>query len=187
MTATNLFDLNGRTPFEIALGFTPDISELVEFGWYQWICYHDPVHPDRNNLGRWLGPAHNVGQGLAYYILNANAEVIVRSTVSSIEDDDIAPMDLGERQKEFTDRVESLIGNFRHATLQRSIQKPEGMKDIYSDLFDLTLGDTDEVQFQHYDEKGRPVSKPEVEEIILHDVPNNELNDKWINTSVPIP
>ena len=31
MTATDLFDLNGRTPFEAVLGYTPDISELVEF------------------------------------------------------------------------------------------------------------------------------------------------------------
>ena len=35
------------------------------------------------------------------------------------------------------------------------------MKDIYSNLFDLTLGDTNELQFQHYDEDGNPVSKPE--------------------------
>ena len=187
MTATNLFDLNGRTPFETVLGFTPDISELVEFSWYQWIWYHDPVHPDRDNLGRWLGPAHNVGQGLAYYILNINAEVIVRSSVSSIESDDIRPMDLEERQKEFSDRVESLIGNYRHATLQRSTQKPEGMKDIYCDLFDLTSGDTDEIQFQYYDDNGNPVTKPEADEIIMYDAPNAELNDKWINASVPLP
>ena len=101
MTATNLFDLNNRTPFETVLGFTPDISELVEFGWYQWVWYHDPVHPDKDNLGRWLGPAHNIGQGLAYYILNHNAEVVVRSTVSGIKDDYISPMDLESRQKEF--------------------------------------------------------------------------------------
>ena len=66
MTATSMFDLNGRTPFETVLGFTPDISELVEFDWYQWVWYHDTVSPHKDQLGRWLGPAHNVGQGLAY-------------------------------------------------------------------------------------------------------------------------
>ena len=158
MTATNLFDLNGRTPFETVLGFTPDISELVEFGWYQWVWYHDAVHPDKDNLGRWLGPAHNIGQGLAYYILNHNAEVVVRSTVSGIKDDYISPMDLEARQKEFTDRVESIIGNFQHSTIQRSEQKPSGMQDIYTDLFELTSGDTDELQTQAYDINGEQIT-----------------------------
>ena len=33
MTATDIFNLNGRTPFKCVLGFTPEISELVEFRW----------------------------------------------------------------------------------------------------------------------------------------------------------
>ena len=117
MTSTDIYDLNGRTPFESVLGFTLDISELVEFGWYDWVWYHDPVNPKKDNLGRWLGPAHNVGQGLSYYILNNNAEVIVQSTVSSLSQDYMAPMDLRFRQDEFTRRVESIIGNFLHTTI----------------------------------------------------------------------
>ena len=120
MTATDIFDLNGRTPFENVLGFTPDISELVEFSWFQWVWYHNPVDPTKDQIGRWMGPAHNVGQGLAYYILNTNAEVVVRSTVSKVSDDDISPSDLRERQESFTNRVNSLIGNFQHASIQRS-------------------------------------------------------------------
>ena len=66
MTATDIFDLNGRTPFENVLGFTPDISELVEFSWFQWVRYYNPVDPTKDQIGRWMGPTHNVGQGLAY-------------------------------------------------------------------------------------------------------------------------
>ena len=120
MTATDIFDLNGRTPFENVLGFTPDISELVEFQCFQWVWYHNPVDPTKDQIGWWMGPAHNIGQGLAYYILNMNVEVVVRSTVSRIKDDDICPTDLCTRQLEFTDRVKSLIGNFQHASIQRS-------------------------------------------------------------------
>ena len=187
MTATTIFDLNGRTPFETVLGFTPDISELVEFKWFDWVWYHDPVDSDKDHLGRWLGPAHNIGQGLAYYILNHNAEVIVRSTVSVIDKDDIAPHDLQTRQGEFTTRVESLIGNFQHATIKRSEQKPDEIADVYSDLFELTDGDVDEVQMQAFDSSGDPITKPEAEEIVMQDAPSAELDDKWINATVPIP
>ena len=32
ITSTDIYDLNGRTPFETVMGFTPDISELADFG-----------------------------------------------------------------------------------------------------------------------------------------------------------
>ena len=76
MTASNKVCLGGRTPFEVVHNFTPDISELLEFSWYQWIWYNDSIIKD-SMIGRWLGPAHNIGQGLAYYILNDNGEVII--------------------------------------------------------------------------------------------------------------
>ena len=61
------------------------------------------------------------------------------------------------------------------------------MVDINSDLFDLILGDTDELQVQTFGEKSNQVTKPEAEEIIMRDAPNSEFNDKWINTNVPVP
>ena len=121
MTATDIYGLNGGTPFESVLGFTSDISELMEFGWFDWVWFHNPVDPTKNQLGRWMGPAHNVGQELAYYTLNDNAEVVIRSTVSRISDYDISPMDLCTRQSEFNDRVESIIRNIQHASIHPKI------------------------------------------------------------------
>ena len=186
MTSTDMYNLNGRTPFENVMGFTPDISELVEFGWFGWVWYHDPVNFGKDNLGGWLGPAHNVGQCLSYYILNHNAEVIVRSIVSTINQDYMAPMVLRTRQEELTNRVESIIGNFQHTTIQRNEQKHGGMVDVYSDLILLTDGDDDELQVQEYDKDGNPVTKPEIEQINIQDAPNSELTDELINAKVPI-
>ena len=33
--------LNGQVPKTVVTGNTSDISELVEFGWYQWLYYRD--------------------------------------------------------------------------------------------------------------------------------------------------
>ncbi len=66
MTASNNINLSGRTPHELVMGYTPNISELVEFDWYQWVWFNDPVSPRRTQLDRWLGPAHNAGKDLAY-------------------------------------------------------------------------------------------------------------------------
>jgi len=59
-------ELNHRTPYEVLTGDTPDISEYLNFEFYQWVKVYDPVAfpHNREYLGRWLGPAHNIGQAL---------------------------------------------------------------------------------------------------------------------------
>ena len=187
MTATDIFDLNGRTPFENVLGFTPDISELVEFSWFEWVWYHNPVDPTVDQIGRWMGPAHNVGQGLAYYVLNTNAEVVVCSTVSKVSDDEISPMDLRERQESFTNKVNSLIGDFQHATIQRSEQVPGGIDDVYKDLFELNAYDADELKHQVINHNDVDDTRPDAENIRMNDTPDVEFDDKLINAVVPVP
>ncbi len=70
-TASNHILLDGVTPFEKVHGYTPNIAEFLSFDWYQWIWYHEPTSPDKSVLGRWLGPAHNSGQGMAYHVLSS--------------------------------------------------------------------------------------------------------------------
>ncbi len=64
--ALPLYQLHGRTPYEILTGNTPDISEYLEFEWYQPIWLFNPgVFPEQHrSIGRWLGVAHRVGQAM---------------------------------------------------------------------------------------------------------------------------
>jgi hypothetical protein len=64
-------------------GSTADISQLVEFGWYDWVFFWDTSisYPDNKEiLGRYLGLAPDIGPAMAARILKANGEVVVRST-----------------------------------------------------------------------------------------------------------
>jgi hypothetical protein len=48
-------------------GQTADISHKCEFGWYDWVMFRDNVstYPDdKLTLGRYLGPATDVGSAL---------------------------------------------------------------------------------------------------------------------------
>ncbi len=81
--------LQGRTPYEIVVGRTPDISD---FSWYQNVWYYDQetqFPDDRRKLGKWIGVAHRVGQALLYYILPSSAKPIIRSTVQPLTDDEL--------------------------------------------------------------------------------------------------
>jgi hypothetical protein len=59
-TALGLYSLKGRTPYKVVPGETPDISEWMEFTFYQPIWYHTPnVYPEpKRILGRWIGVSH---------------------------------------------------------------------------------------------------------------------------------
>ena len=81
--------LDWRTPIEVATGETPDISNLIQFHWYERVYYYDPLasFPEsKEKLGRFVGIAENVGNTLTYKILTENTEkVIYRSVVRSAE------------------------------------------------------------------------------------------------------
>ena len=184
MTATKNIELEGRTPFEKVMGYTPDISELVEFEWYQWVWFFDSTKPDRVQLGRWLGPAHNAGQGLAYYILNCNGEVVMRSSVSPILKDEENTAELQERQQEFSANVEERIGNHSKAVSNRINQKPEGDHDIYHNIFFGVDDHSDDMTIQELDQDDIPVAMPHHDELRHIDAPCAELNDNLIGAEV---
>jgi hypothetical protein len=43
---------DNRTAIEIITGDTPDISEYVDFGFYDWITYRPNAGLGENSLGR---------------------------------------------------------------------------------------------------------------------------------------
>ena len=183
----NNVNLSGCTPYEQVMGYIPDISELVEFEWYQWVWYSDPVSPSRTLLGRWLGPAHNAGQGLAYYILNENGEVVMRSTVVPPRNEELTQASIQERQKSFSEHIEKSIGNHSKAAIGMTTQKPEDDKDIYHSLFFDVDDHSEDLLVQEFDPDDLPVLMPYHDDISGLDAPCAELNDNLIGSNVAIP
>ena len=57
------------------LGSTVNISNLCQFGWFDWVMFRDSVStfPDYTHiLGRYLGPAIDVGSALSAKIIKRN-------------------------------------------------------------------------------------------------------------------
>jgi hypothetical protein len=73
-------------------GNTPDISEFLEFEWYQPIWYYDPepFPEQRRKLARWIGIAHRVGQALCYWILPESGRPLARTTIQAVSQDELA-------------------------------------------------------------------------------------------------
>ena len=79
--------LGWRTPMELALGGTPDLSALLQFRFYEPVYYHDPIgnkFPDtKEKIGHFVGIAENKGDELTFWILTGTGSVISRSVVRS--------------------------------------------------------------------------------------------------------
>ena len=61
-----------------------DISDICEFEFFEWVMFNDSqaTFPETKfHVGRWLGPAVDVGSALTYKILKSNDQVVPRSTI----------------------------------------------------------------------------------------------------------
>ena len=81
VTASNSESLNGRAALEVLMGKTPDISEYIDFGFYDWVMYKKHAGLGETTISRFLGAAEGIGSLLSYWILPKKAIPVVRTTV----------------------------------------------------------------------------------------------------------
>ena len=75
---------NGWTPIEIITGETPDISEYLDFGFYDLVTYQSNAGLGEISLGKRLGVLHKIGQLMSYWILTDKGRVISCTTVQRL-------------------------------------------------------------------------------------------------------
>jgi len=85
-----------RTPLEAITGNTPDISEWLDFNFYDWCWFwQGPTHELTESKAEnriVLGVAHPIGSDLCYWILTETGRVIARTTIQrEIKEDLLLP------------------------------------------------------------------------------------------------
>ena len=68
--------VSGRTSLEYITGETPNISEYLDFIFYDLFTYHANARLGELLLGRWLYMYHKVGQAMSYWILPVSVTLI---------------------------------------------------------------------------------------------------------------
>ena len=134
LTVPGMYRNKGRTGNEMVYGSTPDISEYVEFQFYDYCFYWDTPQSfpnEKKHMGRWLGIAHRVGQSMVFWIMNDKGKVIARSTVIPLDPSDYDVDENKLRMEALDIAIKERIGDYRNAI-------NEGVKDI-PDLSDEEL------------------------------------------------
>jgi hypothetical protein len=130
---------NDRTPYESLKGETPDISALIEFDYYSYIKVRLPTGFPNDDwvLARWLGPAEGVGQGLTYYVIKDNGQVIARSTVRPLLPEEWTSEAEKTARLAFDKRLTEHIGEYADEEIQ--VVQNDEMEQPY-----VTEGDADD-------------------------------------------
>ena len=105
--------MHGQVPQTIMSGETADISPYCEFEWFQCVMYYEPnaTYPDDKYLmGRWLGPAVDVGSAMTYKVQKSNGQYVCRSSVRPWTPEEEANTDLLREREEFIARLKDNIG-----------------------------------------------------------------------------
>ena len=106
---------DGRSGLERLSGDTPDISEWIDFSFYDLVWFHNNAKTDAADdlvqLGYWLGIAHRIGSDLCYWILTKGGKVIARTTVQHVTEEDMGKPDIAKRVKQFKLIVEERLDN----------------------------------------------------------------------------
>ena len=114
LTSNSSFSLDGRTPIEQVTGETPDISEYLDFGFYDWVWYKDNAGLGDNCIGRWLGVAHRVGNLMSYWILTEAGRVIARTTVQRVTNLELSTVEVQQRCQHYDERVTEVLNDANH-------------------------------------------------------------------------
>ena len=84
---------DGRTGYKEVTGNTADISEWLDFEFYDLVWWWDrpkkPGMTDRTRqLGRWLGVSHRVGSDLCYWVVTESGHVVLKTSVEHVTRED---------------------------------------------------------------------------------------------------
>ena len=166
------------------LGHTIDISEWLDFEFYDLVWWWDPtvpqhISPTPKRLGRWLGVAHRVGTQMCYFILTSSGEVIASTTVQHVLRTELQVDETKELVKKFDDGIKERLNdeNFMVNLTGDDI-------DFYLDDIDKPMGNEvgDDVNGIEPDEKEyQDQWGPDVEDVEQDDFGKY---DRWLHAKV---
>jgi hypothetical protein len=104
---------NKQSGYEMITGKTPDISEYLDFNFYDLVWYWRQPSPSLSEhdreLARWMGVAHRVGSNMCYWLMPVSGVPVVNSSVQHVMAEDLRNPDIMQRINDFNRRLETRL------------------------------------------------------------------------------
>ena len=147
---------NGRTPIEIATGETPDISEYIDFSFFDWVTFRSEAGLGPPRIGRWLGVSHKIGQAMSYWILPDTCRPISCQTVQRITRHEMGTDEFKKMMNDFDQKVATKIHDINESIIAHDVpdwnllsinEDDEQFKELFMNTINNTgVPDEDESQ-----------------------------------------
>ena len=123
--------INGCVPLQALTGETIDISEYLDFGFYDRVWYHENAGLGEPMPARWLGVSKHVGGQMCFYVLTKTGHVVSRSSVWRATNLELQT----ETSRRVFDELDALIkGHIRDDNFPVDGDKPD--PEMWADLAD---------------------------------------------------
>jgi hypothetical protein len=175
-TSNSSRGLDGRCPLERITGETVDISEYLDFGFYEWIWYRENAGLGKTKLERWLGVSHRIGTLMSFWVLTSSEKVLSRTTVQRVTQLETQIEENKTRMQGFTDQLTARIGGNDIVA-----QDDDGN-------FTLDIDDWDDPAFdpEFVQEFGRTINDPAIKEADQEFTPDT-FDDTHLNMELALP
>ncbi|KAI2504497.1 hypothetical protein MHU86_9996 [Fragilaria crotonensis] len=174
-TSNSSRELGRRCPLEKVTGESVDISEYLDFGFYDRVWYKDNAGLGETKLGRWLGVSHKVGTLMSFWVLTKECQVLSRTTVQRVTNLEQQTQDVIDLGKAFDSAVIPRLGD-------PDFYPHDGDGKVRPTDWDNNTGFDDEF----YEEFGKVVSDqglPEADRTFTPDV----FDDTYLNMELALP
>jgi hypothetical protein len=123
MTVSHAGRLQGRTPIEAIQCETPDISEYLDFGFYDWVWFKRDAGIGEIELGKWIGVSKSTGSLMSYYVLPITRVPVSRTTVQRVTELEKQTEASNQQRIAAFDKV--IAGRFHEGCLVTAGGKPD--------------------------------------------------------------
>jgi hypothetical protein len=165
---------NGRTPIEVITGETPDISEYLDFGFYDWVIYRSNAGLGEPSVGRWLGVSHKVGQMMSYWVLPMSAIPISCVNVQRMTEEE-------QRKDEYKEAISEY-----NEGLKRRLEAKDIDANV-TDVPDWNRLSMDESDPDFNEEFNKVISDDAIPEADDTEQSTPEIFDQYINMELALP
>jgi hypothetical protein len=175
-TSNSSRGLEGRCPLERITGETVDISEYLDFGFYDWVWYRENAGLGETKIGRWLGVSHRIGTLMSFWVLTSTGKVVSRTTVQRVTNLETKVGENEALMTSFTTRITERIGGN-----DLVVQDGLGHHVVAIDDWDDPAYDAEFVQ-----EFGRTINDPNIQEADQTFTPD-AFDDTYLNMELALP
>ena len=174
-TSSTSGGLSRRTALEQLTGETPEISEYLDFTFYDWCWYNDNAGLGETKLGRWLGVSHHVGSLMSYWILTQKGNVISHTTVSRVTNLETQVDSIKSRLQEFDTAITDRLNDEAHIIIEGGKSQPyDWSNHPFNDDLDFV------------DEFHSVVSNDEIKEAD-EEFTRDTYDDRYLNMELAVP